>query len=118
MARRLDPSGSTIEEEIVVSSELFAQNEAPLAAIDEAGNFVVAWAFRTPDESESGIRIMRFDAAGRPVGTETVIKSGPGEVLHPALIEFDQGQIKLGIMSESAAGEISLVQQTFAAGGA
>jgi hypothetical protein len=116
VAQRLDQSGALVENEIVVSTDVLVQNDSPIVAIDEAGGFVVAWAFRSEDGSESGISFMRFDAAGRPVGSETRIKSQAGELLLPAAIEIHQGQIKLSIMRESLNGELSLVEQTFAAG--
>jgi hypothetical protein len=57
-------------DEFRVNSFTFNAQYHPTAAMDDGGDFVIAWASYTQDGSGDGIYAQRFNAAGAPLGEE------------------------------------------------
>lgn len=62
-ARRYAASGQAISDEFTVNTLLDNSQQYPVAAMNSAGELVVAW-------NGDGVRARRFDAQGQPLGTE------------------------------------------------
>ena len=63
----------------------FGQTHPSIASLDD-GSFVVVWASKRQEAMSWGIFAQRFDAAGRPVGTETHInETVPGTQWRPSV---------------------------------
>ena len=65
-ARRYDAAGIAQGGEFLVNTIGFKDQSAPAVAMDDAGNFVVAWQGTGTDypDHKAGVYAQRFDAAG------------------------------------------------------
>lgn len=75
-AQRFDFTGATVGGELQVSSAPTASTSHPSIAMDDAGNFVVAW--HTNQVGFNYIYAQRFDGAGAQVGSEFLVNTGTG----------------------------------------
>ena len=69
-AQRFNAVGVRQAAEFQVNTHTASSQEAPTAAMDGEGRFVVAWQSLEQDGSQNGIFARRFDAAGAPLGGE------------------------------------------------
>lgn len=69
-AQRFDSGGEPIGEELRVSTSAFPVQGMPAVAMDDDGDFVVAWIIRHQDGSEYGVYAQRYAASGQRLGGE------------------------------------------------
>jgi hypothetical protein len=70
-AQRYDAAGNPLGGEFRVNTTTLGDQINPSVAIDDNGDFVVAWQSRNQDGSGWGIYTQSFDAHGLPLGLET-----------------------------------------------
>jgi hypothetical protein len=77
MARRYDASGTPQGDNFAVNTSTGQILRRPVVAMDDTGNFVVAWTTRGGDGSRYGYAVsgQRFNAMGQPQGTNFVVNS-------------------------------------------
>ena len=68
-----DPSGNPIDVEFQANTESLDDQTAPAIAMDDNGNFIVAWQSKNQDGSGEGIYAHRFDASGLAVDDEFLV---------------------------------------------
>jgi hypothetical protein len=73
-AQRYDAAGTPLGPQFQVNTWTTGYQGYPAAAIDGAGNVIVAWASDALDP-EGGIEARRYDAAGTPLGPEFQVKT-------------------------------------------
>ncbi|MDZ4761724.1 MAG: Ig-like domain-containing protein [Alphaproteobacteria bacterium] len=79
-------------------------NESSVAALS-GGGFVVTWTRGAPDGTV-GVRSQRFDAAGSPVGVETLVNSSPdGLQLQPTVTSLPDGGHVIAWLSYNQIGQ-------------
>jgi hypothetical protein len=69
-AQRYDAAGAPLAGPIQVNTTTFGQQFGASVGMDDAGNFVVAWASQDQDGSGYGIFAQRFDSGGNRLGGE------------------------------------------------
>ena len=69
-AQRFNASGAPQGGEFRVNTNTGREQEAPVVAMDDSGNFVVAWQSMDQDGDKWGIYAQRFNASGAPQGGE------------------------------------------------
>ena len=69
-AQRFNASGAPQGGEFRVNTNTSREQEAPVVAMDDSGNFVVAWQSKDQDGDNWGIYAQRFNASGAPQGGE------------------------------------------------
>ena len=69
-AQRYDSNGMPSGEEFRVNSYTKGNQESPVVAADNDGNFVVVWESRGQDGDKTGVFARRFDNTGRPLGDD------------------------------------------------
>jgi hypothetical protein len=74
-ARRYDELGAPAGGEIPVNTSTADAQQFPAVAADRAGGFTVVWEGWIQDGSEAGVLVRSFDAAGTPVGGESVVNT-------------------------------------------
>lgn len=91
--QRFGPAGSRIGAEFQVNTYTRNCQEDPAVALDDAGNFVVAWQSHAgQDGSGSGVFGQRFALAGGPVGGEFQINTlTTSSQFHPAVAAGSSG---------------------------
>lgn len=91
--QRFSPAGSRVGTEFQVNSYTRNYQEDPVVALDDAGNFVVAWQSHPgQDGSGSGVFGQRFALAGGPVGGEFQINTfTTSSQFHPAMAAGSSG---------------------------
>lgn len=72
-ARRFDASGTPIGNEFRLSQYAFSDQSLPVVAIDDAGNITAAWLSKHCGGGNRAAYVRRFDAAGNPLGPETLL---------------------------------------------
>ena len=65
-ARRFSAAGAPLADEFRVNATTSDQQRAPAVAVDDSGDFTVAWASRFQDGSNYGIYAQAYTAAGAP----------------------------------------------------
>ncbi len=68
--QRFRRNGQPLANEFQVNSETHSDQSAPAVAIDDAGNFVVAWSSWGQDGDRWGVFGQQFGPAGSPIGDE------------------------------------------------
>jgi hypothetical protein len=82
--QRFKADGSPIGGEFQVNTTTSGNQTEPSVAMDDMGNFVVAW--QSKDGNDWDIFAQRFDANGTPVDVEFRVNDDPnGEHLHPKI---------------------------------
>lgn len=69
-ARVFDSAGEPLDAEFLVNEHTVDFQGAPCLAMDNLGNFVIAWQSWGPDGDGFGIFARRFDSTGVPLGSE------------------------------------------------
>ena len=69
-AQRFSAGGTRIGSEFLVNVTTVGRQENPQVAMDNAGNFVIAWSSFGQDGSSWGVYGRRFSASGAPLGGE------------------------------------------------
>ncbi|MCY2954359.1 MAG: hypothetical protein NTU53_20705 [Planctomycetota bacterium] len=69
-ARRFNSLGQPQGDVFDVNSAAAGQQSSPVAAMDDDGNFVIAWATFSDDYKEADVYAQRFDASGTRLGSE------------------------------------------------
>jgi WD40 repeat protein/serine/threonine protein kinase len=69
-AQRYDAQGLPQGDEFLVNQFTAGHQEAPQAAIDDAGNVVVAWCSARPEGDRYGVFARGFNPGGEPLGKE------------------------------------------------
>jgi len=62
-------------EEFQVNTYTKRQQWYPAIAMNESGNFVIAWESEKQDQSQGGVFARRFNKNGKPLGTEFQVNS-------------------------------------------
>jgi hypothetical protein len=75
LAQRRDASGAPLGGEFVVNTQTADMRSGASAAMDAAGNFVIAWFAWAGDGSGTGVFGQRFDRTGARVGGEFLVNS-------------------------------------------
>ena len=75
LAQRFDASGVAQGAEFTVNSYTPNDQRAPDVAMDDVGNFVVAWQSLAQDGADWGVYAQRFDASGVAQGSEFRVNS-------------------------------------------
>lgn len=91
--QRFSPAGSRVGAEFQVNTYTRNYQEDPVVALDDAGNFVVAWQSHPgQDGSYSGIFAQRFAFAGGPVGSEFQVNTfTTSSQFHPSVAAGSSG---------------------------
>lgn len=74
-ARRFDAMGNGLGSEFRVNSITIGAQEEPAVAIDDTGDFVVAWTSYGVSTGGQEIRAQRYNASGVPQGTEMFVNN-------------------------------------------
>lgn len=102
-ARRLDPDGTPIGEEIIVNSNSQVDNMAPSIGIDDLGNFVVTWFSNgSPgsDDDEWSIQARKFASDGTPLGAQFQVNQfTTGSQEYPAIAVETEGDFVIAWQS-------------------
>jgi hypothetical protein len=88
-ARRYSAAGAPLANEFRVNTTTADQQRAPAVAVDDSGDFTIAWASRFQDGSNYGIYAQCYSAAGAPVGTEFRVNSFTTGTQFNAALAFD-----------------------------
>ena len=91
--QRFSPAGGRVGTEFQVNTYTRNYQEDPVVALDDAGNFVVAWQSHPgQDGSYSGIFAQRFAFAGGPVGSEFQVNTfTTSSQFHPTVAAGSSG---------------------------
>ncbi len=81
---RFDSAGNALDvfggppgvKEFLINTETTSDQLTPVVAMDDAGNFAVAWASKNQDSDEFGVYAKRFSAAGEALDSPL---TGPGQ---------------------------------------
>ncbi len=76
--RRYSAAGAPLGGDLLVNTFTTNTQDSPAIAMDNAGNYVVAWASTGQDGIERGIYAQRFDSAGQPAGSEFRVNTFTG----------------------------------------
>lgn len=91
-ARRFAADGTPLGDEFRVNTTTAGDQRFPSIAMNQAGDFVVAWASFQQDTSDWGIYAQAFDAAGTKVGDEFRVNSTvTNRQIYPAVAMDDEG---------------------------
>lgn len=74
-AQRFSAAGSPLAAEFKVNTSTTNAQSAPTVAIDNTGDFVIAWQSSLQDLSGDGVFAQRYSAAGAPQGSEFQVNS-------------------------------------------
>ena len=88
-ARRFSAAGAPLADEFRANTTTADQQRAPAVAVDDSGDFTIAWASRFQDGSNYGIYAQCYSAAGAPVGTEFRVNTFTTGTQFNAAIAFD-----------------------------
>lgn len=84
--RRYAANGTPLSGDLHVNTYTTNAQASPAIAMDNAGNFVVAWSSAGQDGSQNGIYAQRFDSSGAPAGSEfRVNTTTSGDEAFPAV---------------------------------
>jgi hypothetical protein len=85
-AQSFDAAGNALSGEILVNTSTTGDQKNPSVAIDDAGNFVVAWETNHLGSGYFNIYAQRFDAAGNKLGSEFRVDAvAGGDVLNASV---------------------------------
>ena len=88
-AQSFDATGTAISGEILVNTQTTGDQINPSVAIDDAGNFVVAWETNHLGSGYYNIFAQRFDASGNTVGGEFQVDAVVGGDVINATVAMD-----------------------------
>ena len=74
-----DPAGNPVDVEFQANATSADDQTAPAIAMDDNGNFVIAWQSKNQDGSGEGIYAQRFDANGFELGDEFLVTTETGD---------------------------------------
>ncbi|TFH43823.1 MAG: DUF4347 domain-containing protein, partial [Lysobacterales bacterium] len=84
-AERFDANGNSLGGgEFQVSTYTNDDQKTPTIAMDDDGDFVIAWYSKVQDGGNGGIYAQRYDNTGATVGTEFAVATGAGEQTSPS----------------------------------
>jgi hypothetical protein len=104
LARRFNPAG-TPGPEFQVNTYTTSGQSNPAVAMDDGGDFVVAWNSSGQDGSSTGVFARRYDAAGVPQGSEFQVNT------------YTTGPQYLPSVAMDANGDFAVAWNSFAQGG-
>ncbi|MEQ9409865.1 MAG: SdrD B-like domain-containing protein [Fuerstiella sp.] len=92
--QRFVADGTAAGGEFRVNSQTADSQSHPSVAVDNAGNFVVAWTSLNQDGDSAGVYGQRFDASGLPAGDEFPVNSfTAGSQQYPSVALDTAGQL-------------------------
>lgn len=89
-AQRYNAAGTPLGTEFHVSSYTTSLQHEPSIAMDQDGDFVIAWSSYFQDGSKEGIYAQRYDSAGAPQGIEFHVSSHTEEKQYQSSVAMDQ----------------------------
>ncbi|MEL6225184.1 MAG: Calx-beta domain-containing protein, partial [Cyanobacteria bacterium J06627_8] len=98
-AQVYDAAGNPVGDEIAVNDITNGSQDDPVVAIDDSGNFVIAWEDSSTDIETVNAR--RFDSTGNPIGDSFVVSTTAG-------IDHDTPDIAM-----NASGEFVIAWESF-----
>ena len=90
-AQRFNASGAPQGGEFRVNTNTSREQEAPVVAMDDSGNFVVAWQSKDQDGDNWGIYAQRFNASGAPQGGEFRVNTATSKEQQAPSVAMDAG---------------------------
>ena len=88
-ARRFDSSGTAQGTEFQVNTESDDSQEGPSVAMDDSGDFVIAWESEEQDGDKAGVFGQEYTSAGAKVGVEFQINTTTDDDQEEAAIGMD-----------------------------
>ncbi len=111
-ARVFDANGLPLADEFLVNSNTENNQTNPSIAMDDAGNFVVAWESAEQDGSGLGIFAQQFDSAGVADGAEFQVNTVSAGNQRNAAVAMDaDGDFVVVWQGKDVAGEGILAQR-------
>ena len=93
-AQRYDNNGKTLASEFRVNTTTANDQQSPTVAMDNLGNFTIAWASNLQDGSGWGIYAQRYDNNGNARGTETQVNTTTmGDQINPSAAADSNGNV-------------------------
>ncbi|MEM9451903.1 MAG: hypothetical protein AAGA75_25715 [Cyanobacteria bacterium P01_E01_bin.6] len=90
-AQVYDKSGNKVGGEIAVNTLTAGEQYEPVVAMDDDGNFVIAWS--NDSSSNASVRARRFDSNGNPIGDQFLVNTfTPGDQDTPAIAMNSSGE--------------------------
>ncbi len=118
-AQRFNASGNPQGPEFRVNTTTENDQSRPSVAIDDNGNFVVAWQSFGQDGSDYGIYAQRFNASGSPQGSEFQVNTTTeGGQLAPAIAMQPNGDFIITWDGLNGATSYDIFARRFSASGA
>jgi hypothetical protein len=109
-AQRYDNTGAAIGSEFPANTTWGNYQQSPSVAMDDNGNFVVAWMSKgqeVPNDGSYGIYAQRFDNTGATVGSEFLVNTYiTGEQYSPSIAMDDDGDFVIAWESNGQDGGI------------
>ena len=90
-AQRYDAAGLPAGAEFRVNTWTSSYQAYPAVAMDDSGNFVIAWMSFLQDGSRYGVYAQAFDSGGAPSGTEFLVNTHTDEDQYYPSIAMDAG---------------------------
>jgi hypothetical protein len=107
-ARRYSAAGTALADEFRVNSSTTEQQRAPAVAMDDSGDFVIAWQSRLQDGSLYGVYAQVYDAAGVVQGGEFKVNTHTtNSQLNPAAAFDADGDFIITWQSDQQEGALS-----------
>lgn len=104
-ARRYDSAGSPIAGEFQVNSYTTDFQTFPDVAMDDSGDFVVAWQSYSQDGSQYGVYARRYNSAGSALGFEFGVNTfTAGNQLEPSVVMASGGSFIVSFTSHNQDG--------------
>jgi hypothetical protein len=105
-AQRFNPQGERLGDEFQVNTHTAGDQIGPVAAMDEAGHFVISWSSWGQDGDAMGIFAQRFNADGSRVGPEfQVNRVTKNSQLDPAIAVNEAGHFVISWNSRGQDGD-------------
>lgn len=105
-ARRFAATGAPLGNEFRVNTTTAGDQRFPSIAIDQDGDFVIAWSSFSQDTSDWGIYAQAFDASGAMVGDEFLVNTTvANRQIYPAVAMDDEGDFVVAWQSLSQDGD-------------
>ena len=119
-AQRFDAQGMRLGNEFQVNTLTAGNQISPVAAMDDAGNFVISWSSRERDGHAMDVLAQRFDAQGARVGPEFPVNHVTRDSqLDPAIAMDGAGNFVISWSSRGQDGDaMGVFAQRFNAQGA
>ena len=88
-AQRFDNMGAAVGSELLVNSFTSLNQSFPSVAMDDAGNFVVAWQSADQDGNNNGVYAQRYSSDGNAMGGELAVNTYTTAGQFPASVAMD-----------------------------